>query len=113
MPAKEQSMNVRYRMFVAAAAGCILGSVVTAQLVHGQAKPPSPLDGTLSHISFAVADVEKTAKAFGNVFDVPVPEGREARDIPWGPEYPGKVMNGKILSVVVNGVRFEFIQPLE
>ena len=83
------------------------------QLVHGQAKPTSPLDGTLSHVSFAVTDVEKTAKAFGAVFGVSVPAAHEARDIPWGAEYPGRVMNGKLTSFVVNGVRFEFIQPLD
>jgi len=98
---------------VAAAGGCILGSAVTAQLVHGQAKPPGPLDGKLSHIAFAVTDVDKTVKAFADVFGAPAPPIREYRDIPWGPEYPTKVMNGRIASLVVNGVSFEFIQPLD
>ena len=53
-------MKSRIRMTVAAILGCVVGSVVTAQLVQGQGQKPGPLAGKLSHISFAVADVEKT-----------------------------------------------------
>jgi catechol 2,3-dioxygenase-like lactoylglutathione lyase family enzyme len=106
-------MNARTRIVVAATAGCLVGSVVTSQLVQGQAKAAGPLDGTLSHISFAVTDVEKTAQAFGSVFGVPVPKPQVFRDIPWGPKFPGKVMHGKLISLGINGVSFEFLEPLD
>src|SRR3977135_800293 len=106
-------MKSRIRMTIAAILGCVVGSVVTAQLVQGQGQKPGPLAGKLSHISFAVADVEKTAKAFGAVFGVPVPKAQDFRDIPWGPAYPGKMMNGKLISLQINGVSFEFLQGLD
>ena len=102
------------KVVAGAVAGCVVGAMVTAQVVRGQAKQaPTPVQGTLSHISFAVTDVEKTAKAFGDVFGVPVPKPRDYRDIPWGPAFPGKVMHGRLISLTINGVSFEFLQPLD
>ena len=107
-------MKLKIRMTLAAILGCVVGSVATAQLVQGQGQQkPGPLTGTLSHISFAVSDVEKTAKAFGDLFGVPVPKPQTFRDIPWGPEFPGKMMHGKLISMQINGVSFEFLQGLD
>ena len=106
-------MNGHLKVIIGTVAGCVVGSLMTAQLVRGQAQAPSPMDGKLSHISFAVTDVEKTAKAFGAVFGVNVPAAKEYRDIPWGPRFPGKVMHGKLVALSINGVSFEFLQPLE
>lgn len=99
------------RIVAAAAAGGLVGSLFTAQLVRGQA--PRPLDGNLSHISFSVLDVDKTAKAFADLFGVTAAPAKTYRDIPWGPDFPGKVYHGKIAQVRVNNVGFEFIEPLE
>ncbi|MEQ1896890.1 MAG: VOC family protein [Vicinamibacterales bacterium] len=102
------------KVLAGAAVGCVVGALVTVQVVKGQAKQaPTPVEGKLSHISFAVADAEKTAMAFGKVFGVPVPKPRDFRDIPWGPRFPGKVMNGRLVSLMINGVSFEFLQPLD
>lgn len=94
-------------------AGCAIGSLVTVKIVQGQGGGPSTLEGQLSHISFAVSDVDKTAKAFGDVFGVKVPPSQVFRDIPWGPAFPGKKMNGKLASLQINKVSFEFLQPLD
>jgi catechol 2,3-dioxygenase-like lactoylglutathione lyase family enzyme len=112
-PNRRTLMNLHMKLAGAAAVGCLVGSVVTAQLVAGQAKTPTPVDGQLSHISFAVTDVEKTAKAFGNVFGVEVPKAQDFRDIPWGPRFPGKTMSTRRIGLMINGVSFEFLQPLE
>ena len=110
---QEHTMRTHIRLIVAAVAGCLVGSFVTAQLVHGQARKATPVDGRLSHISFAVTDVEKTARAFANVFGVEVPKAQDFRDIPWGPRFPGKVMHTRRIGLMINGVSFEFLQPLE
>ena len=59
-------MTGNSRMIVAAVAGCLVGWCANAQLVQGQAaaQKATPVLGTLSHISFAVADVEKTTKRY-------------------------------------------------
>src|SRR5262249_10952400 len=91
--------------------------MVTATLVHGQApapaQKPTPVEGKLSHISFAVSDVEKTAKSFADVFGLPAGKAQDFRDIPWGPRFPGKTMNVRRIGLMINGVSFEFLQPLE
>lgn len=102
------------KLVVAAAAGCVVGSFVTVQIVQGQAaRKPTPVDGKLSHISFAVTDVQKTAQAFATVFGVPMGKAQDFRDIPWGPRFPGKLMNVKRIGLEINGVSFEFLQPLD
>jgi catechol 2,3-dioxygenase-like lactoylglutathione lyase family enzyme len=100
---------------VAAAAGCLFGWFANAEIAHGQAQAqrPTPVEGKLSHISFAVTDVEKTAKAFADVFGVEVPKAQDFRDIPWGPRFPGKKMSTRRIGLNINGVSFEFLQPLE
>jgi catechol 2,3-dioxygenase-like lactoylglutathione lyase family enzyme len=108
-------MNVQTRLVVAAAAGCLVGSMLTVAVVRGQGggQKPTPMTGSLSHLGFAVADVEKTAKAFGEVFGVPVPKAQDFRDIPWGPRFPGKTMNVRRIGLDINGVTFELLQPLD
>ncbi len=102
------------KVVAGALVGCVVGATVAVQVVKGQAKQaPTPVEGKLSHISFAVADAEKTAKAFGAVFGVPVAPAKDFRDIPWGPRFPGKVMHGRLTSLMINGVSFEFLQPLD
>jgi catechol 2,3-dioxygenase-like lactoylglutathione lyase family enzyme len=100
---------------VAAAAGCLVGWFAHAQIAHGQAQAQrsTPVEGKLSHVAFAVADVEKTAKAFADVFGVEVPKAQDFRDIPWGPRFPGKTMSTRRIGLNINGVSFEFLQPLE
>ena len=109
-------MNGHSRVMVAAIVGCLVGSIVTGRIVQGQMaaqQRPSPVQGTLSHLGFAVADVEKTAKAYAAVFNVDVPKSQDFRDIPWGPRFPGKKMNVRRIGLNINGVTFEFLQPLE
>jgi methylmalonyl-CoA/ethylmalonyl-CoA epimerase len=71
------------------------------------------VQGSLSHIGFAVKDVQKTAQAFASVFGVDVPKAQDFRDIPWGPRFPGRVMNVRRIGLQINGVTFEFLQPLD
>ena len=104
-------MTLHTRIVAAAAAGCLVGSLFTVQLVRGQAA--RPLDGNLSHISFSVRDADKTAKAFADLFGVPAAPAKTYRDIPWGPDFPGKVYHGKVAQVRVNNVGFEFIEPVD
>ena len=61
-------MTTYTRVIVAGALGCVIGSIVTAQVVRGQSS--DPLQGTLSHVSFVVHDVDKTARDFGALFGV-------------------------------------------
>ena len=58
-------------------------------------------------------DVDKTAKAFADVFGTEAGPSRVYRDIPYGPRFGDKVMHGKVAGFSVNGVRFEFIEPLD
>lgn len=102
------------KLVVAATAGCLVGSFLTAQAVQGQAsRTPTPADGKIGHLGFAVTDVEKTAKAFGAAFGIAVPKGMDFRDIPWGPRFPGKVMHVKRIGMDFGGVTWEFLQPLD
>lgn len=99
------------RVVTSAVLGCTLGILGTATYLDGQTA--RPLDGSLTHISFTVKDVDKTAKAFADMFSVPYTPAKEYRDVPWGPEYPGRVMHGKIAQVRIAGTSFEFIQTIE
>src|SRR4051812_31039051 len=87
-------VNTHVKFVITAVLGCIVGSLVTAQIVRGQAG--TPLEGSLSHISFVVNDVDKTMNAFAGVFGGQVRPAQTYRDVPWGPEFPGKMMHGKI-----------------
>lgn len=104
-------MRTRSAFVLTGLAGCVVGSLVTSQVVRGQAG--TPLEGSLSHISFVVHDVDKTMQAFGGAFGVSGKPAQTYRDVPWGPEFPGKMMHGKIGQLRINNVGFEFIQPLE
>ncbi len=109
-------MKGNTRVIVASVIGCLIGSVVTGTIVRGQgaaSQRPSPVQGGLSHLGFAVSDVEKTAKAYADVYNVDVPKAQDFRDIPWGPRFPGKKMNVRRIGLNINGVTFEFLQPLE
>jgi catechol 2,3-dioxygenase-like lactoylglutathione lyase family enzyme len=101
------------KIAVAVVAGFVVGMFVNAPLRGATAQNANPLEGRLSHISFAVADVEETAGAFADVFGVEMSESQDFRDIPWGPRFPGKLMNTRRIGLDINGVSFEFLQPLE
>lgn len=108
-------MKGHTQMAVAVAAGIMIGWFANAEIVRGQGKQAeSPVTGKLSHLSFAVSDVEKTAKAFADAFGIEgVPKAMDFRDIKWGPRFPGKVMHTKRMGMTINGVSFEFLQPLD
>lgn len=112
-------MNGYSRIAAAVAAGFIGGWLANAQIVQGQqgqkpSQKPTPVQGTLSHVSFAVNDVEKTARAFADVFGIEnVAKPQDFRDIKWGPRFPGKVMHTRRMGFTINGVSFEFLQPLD
>lgn len=112
-------MTVHSKIAVAAAAGCLVGWLSNAHIVSGQQGPPqtqkpTPVQGTLSHVSFAVTNVEKVAGAFASVFGIEnVAKPMDFRDIKWGPRFPGKVMHVRRMGFNINGVTFEFLQPLE
>ena len=112
-------MNGHTRLAIAAAAGCLIGWLANAQLVHGQAgqaaaQAQTPVSGRLSHVSFAVKDVEKTTRAFADAFGITnVAKAQDFRDIKWGPRFPGRVMNTRRMGLTINGVSFEFLQPLD
>ena len=91
--------------------GCMVGAIVTVQIVRGQSS--NPLEGGLSHISFAVSDVDDASQAFAGVLGVEANPSAEYRDIPYGPRFPDKVMQAKVSSFMFNGVMFEFIEGLE
>ena len=104
-------MKMSTSVIVAGICGCVVGSMATAQLVSSQGS--NPLEGTLSHVSFAVRDVDHTAQVFADVFGVEAPPSTIYRDLPYGPRFPGKVMHAKSTNVRVNDVSFEFIEPLD
>jgi catechol 2,3-dioxygenase-like lactoylglutathione lyase family enzyme len=107
-------MTASTRIVVAAVAGALVGSYVTAQVIRGQAsRTPTPADGVVNHLGFAVTDVEKTAQAFGAAFNIQVPKAQNFRNIPWGPRFPGKVMHVRYIGFEFAGVSWEFQQPLE
>src|SRR5437763_1278577 len=108
-------MTTHMKMLAAGAIGCIVGSVMATQVLQGQGnQKDTPAKGRLSHISFAVSDVEKTAAAFAKVFEIDnVPKAQDFRDIKWGPRFPGKTMNTRRIGMTINGVSFEFLQPLD
>ena len=108
-------MTGSIKIGVALAAGCLIGWVSNAQIVKGQGKQAeTPVLGKMNHLGFAVADVEKTAKAFADVFGVEgVPKSQDFRDIQWGPRFPGKIMHVRRMGMTINGVTFELLQPLE
>jgi methylmalonyl-CoA/ethylmalonyl-CoA epimerase len=108
-------MNGHIKIGVALAAGCLIGWFSNAQIVQGQGKQAeTPVLGKMNHLGFAVADVEKTAKAFADVFGVEgVPKSQDFRDIQWGPRFPGKIMHVRRMGMTINGITFELLQPLE
>src|SRR5262252_5103918 len=107
-------MKTYSKVFAALAAGVVIGWFSNAQIVQGQGKQAeSPVLGKLSHLGFAVADVEKSAKAFETVFGVEgVPKSADFRDINWSPKMPGKKMHVRRIGMTINGVTFELLQPL-
>lgn len=106
-------MQGHTKIAVAVVGGFLVGMFVNAPLRGEGAQMASAVEGRLSHISFAVTDVEQTAGAFADVFGVEMPEGQDFRDIPWGPRFPGKVMHTRRIGLNINGVSFEFLQPLD
>src|SRR5260221_7851224 len=90
--------------------GFLLGVASTA-FVHGQGETVS---GTATHIGFAVRDVDKSAKAFSELFGVTVPPAQTLRGVPLGPAYHGKKMNVKYTPVFTAfGMKIEFIQDFD
>ena len=103
-------MTIRSRYVLTGVIGFVLGAVVSSALVRGQAA--TKVDGEFTHISLAVRDVDKTAKAVAEMFGLPAPQSRIFRDIPFPPSYGNRTMVGKVSSVTANGVRIEIIQPM-
>ena len=92
-------MKTMTRTAAVGVCGCMVGAMVTVQIVRGQSA--NPLKGGLSHISFAVSDVDHTLQAFADVLGVEASPSAEYRDIPYGPRFPGKVMHAKVSSFVI------------
>jgi hypothetical protein len=90
--------------------GFVLGSIVTTQVVRGQAV--NKIDGPFTHISLAVTDADKTGKAIAELFGQPAPTSRVLKYIPFPPSFGDKTMSGKVTSVTGNGLRIEIIQPM-
>lgn len=107
-------MTSHTKIAVAIAGGCMIGWLSHAELVHGQSQQKvTPVSGKLSHISFAVADVEKTTKRFAEIFGIDnVGKAQDYPGIKWGPQFPGKVYGNRRMGLTINGVSFEFLQPL-
>ena len=103
-------MTIRSRCILTGVIGFVLGAVLSSALVRGQAA--TKVDGQFTHISLAVRDVDKTAKAVAEMFGLPAPQSRIFRDIPFPPSYGNRTMVGKVSSVTANGVRIEMIQPM-
>ena len=103
-------MTIRSRYVLTGVIGFVLGAVVSSALVRGQAA--TKVDGEFTHISLAVRDVDKTAKAVAEVFGLPAPQSRIVRNIPFPPSYGNRTMVGKVSSLTANGVRIEMIQPM-
>lgn len=92
--------------------GLLAGAGIAMPIVRAQAA--NPLAGPLAHVALVVNNAEETAKAFGDVFGVKVPpKGTMNRGVKYAPVYQGAVMNGKFMTVEVNGIRFEIIEPLD
>ena len=103
-------MNTRSAGLFMGIVGFLLGAVSTP-LIHGQA---GKLNGTVTHFGFAVRDIDKSAKAFGEVFGVTVPKPQILRDVKLGPAYGGKTMNVKYTQFfTVGGVSFELLQNFD
>jgi methylmalonyl-CoA/ethylmalonyl-CoA epimerase len=109
---KESHMNGWLKIVGAGVVGVVVGSAVTARL-QGQAS--DPLAGKLSHIAVVVNNVDETAKNLADMFGVQVPEARVFRGVKYPASYgDGKAtMNGKFITIPINGVSFELIEPLD
>lgn len=98
---------------VTGVAGFVLGSLLTAAIVTGQA-PVTKLEGKFGHVAVVVKDVEKSAKVFGDIFGVAVPPPRVVKNIPFPPSFgEGKTMATKTTMMQVNGMSLELIEPLD
>ena len=91
--------------------GLLIGSGVATPVVKGQTA--NPLGGPLSHVALVVNNVDETARGLSDIFGVKVPEARVIRNVKYPPSYPGVLMNGKFITMQVNGVSFEMIEPLD
>ena len=87
-----------------------LGLMVSPQRVEGQAPA---LTGPLHHLGFAVKDADKAAREFAELFEVKTPPTRAVRDIPWGPDFPGKKMHVKVASFMHNGIMWEMLEGVD
>jgi hypothetical protein len=105
-------MKAPSKSVVTGVIGFVLGSVVSAQLVRGQA-PATKIDGMFTHVSLAVRDADATGKALAELFGLPVPTSRIVKSIPFPDRYGNKTMSGRVSGVMANGVRIEIIQPLD
>lgn len=91
--------------------GFVLGSFVSTDVIRGESH--KELTGTFSHVAFVVRNVDKTAHALGEMFGIEVPPSQTVRDVAFPPGYNGLKMNGKFITMNINNVRFELIEPLD
>lgn len=107
-------MSGQTKITVAMTGGFLVGWLCSIQLVQGQGQQrPTPVSGQLSHISFAVADVEKSTKLFADVFGIDnIGKPMDYPGIKWGPQFPGKTYGNRRMGLTINGISFEFLQPL-
>ena len=103
-------MNRRVTALIVGALGFVLGSVST-EVARGQ--NGDKLEGSLQHLGFAVRDIDKASKDFGEAFGVQVPKPTIVRDIAWGPSYGNRKMNAKVVQFVVAGIRFELLEGFD
>jgi 4-hydroxyphenylpyruvate dioxygenase-like putative hemolysin len=89
---------------------CLLLGVASTSFLHGQA---DTLNGTATHLGFAVHDIDKSAKEFSELFGLTVPPVQSVRDVPLGPSYHGKTMNVKYTSFTAFGMRIELVQNFD
>ena len=107
-------MNVQTKVSVAMVGGLVVGLACSMQLVQGQGQQrPTPVSGQLSHISFAVVDVAKSTRLFADIFGIDnIGKPTEYPGSKWGPAFPGKTYGNKRMGLTINGISFEFLQPL-
>jgi len=98
-------MSARMRELMFAVVGVAIGAV-SMTFVHAQG---AKFEGKLSHIGFAVRDVNKAAKEWADLFGVEVPKTMEVRDVPYG-EGLAKKMSVRLVHLNVGGVTLELLQ---
>src|SRR5579864_2788813 len=86
--------------------GFVLGTV-SAPLVHSQG---GKVDGKVTHIGFAVRDLDKSSKEFAQLLGQDVPTPIVVRDTPYGPIDSGKKMNVRVVHFPLGAIHLELLQ---